>query len=325
MALSTSSRNWVTSSIGNAAAANEVMALLGYGVYGNTYYVDTFNGGTANDGLSWDNALSTMAAALTLAQTGDTVLFRGNVREEIVGSNLKFDITIVGVGGLHHPDQPAAGYDYGSATWRPPASPTAATPLLKLRGRGWRFKNIFFDCPVDSAAVYLDRNALSDVSEYDPSHASFINCRFVDGKYGIQDVGGCYHINVEGCQFKAMTTAAIANTSTAVANPLNWTIKGCQFPANTSSFGNATHIDSPLNCSVIQDSVFGTVTSTGLYIDLTGGNTNIVTSNYLMGSYDTSDYVAGTGDGWSGNITADISGNASVDASGLTIDVPGAP
>lgn len=284
----------------SVGAGNEVEAAL-LGLYGKAYYVDTFNGGTANDGLSWRTSLSTMAAALTLAQTGDTIYFRGNVREEITGSNLKFDITIVGVGGLHHPDQPAAGYDYGSATWRPPSSPTAATPLLKVRGRGWKFINIFFDCPVDAAAVKLERNALSDVSEYDCSHASFINCRFVDGKYGIEDVGGCYHVTVDGCQFKAMTTAAIANTSTAVANPLNWTIRNCQFPSNVSGFGNATHIDSPLNCSVIQDSVFGTVTSTALYIDLTGGNGNIVWNNILLGAYDTTDYVAGTGDQWYGN------------------------
>ena len=307
------------------SAGNEVEAAL-LGLYGKAYYVDAFNGGTANDGLSWRTALSTMAAALTLAQTGDTIFFRGDIREQIVGSNLKFDITIVGVGALHHPDQPASTYDPAGAMWRAPASPTAATPLLEVRGRGWKFVNVAFDGPSDAACVLLKRNALSDVSEYDASHASFIGCRFVDGKYGIEDSGGCYNVTVDGgCEFKGMTTAAIANTSTAVANPLNWKIQHNRFPANTSSFGNATHIDAPLNCAIIKDNVFGTVTSTALYVDLTGGNTNIVTGNYLMGSYDTSDYVAGTGDGWSGNITADISGNSSVGDNGITIAVPAAP
>lgn len=267
-----------------------------------TYFVDTVNGVDApGRGKSWPTAFATMAYALALVQTGGKIKFRGDVREECVGSNLVFDVTIEGCGSLHHPDLPAAGYHPGATCWRPPSSPTTATPLLKVRGRGWKFINIFFDCPVDAAAVYLERNALSGTSEYDASHATFIGCRFVDGKYGIQDVGGCYNVTVEGCEFKAMTTCAIVNTSTAVANPLNWKIVNCLFPSNVSSFGNATHIDSPLNCSYILDSMFGTVLSTALYIDLTGGNGNIVSRNVLLGVYAASDYAAGTGDQWYGN------------------------
>lgn len=289
------------------------------------YYVDTVNGSASNNGLSWTTAFSTMAAALAAVSTGGTIHFRGDVREELTGSNLVFDVTIIGHGSLHHADVPDTGYHPGSCIWRPPASPTATTPLLKLRARGWKFINIMFDCPVDSAAIYMERNALSGTSEYDPSHATFINCRFVDGKYGIQDVGGCYNVTLKNCEFKACTTAAIANTSTAVANPLNWKIIDCLFPANVSSFGNATHIDSPLNASFIKNCEFGTVTSTALYVDLTGGNVNFVTGNKFGGSYDTSDYVAGTDDNWSGNITADISSNSAVADNGLTIAVPAAP
>lgn len=267
-------------------------------------YVDTFTGIAGNEGTSWGSAMLTMTAALAAVQTGGKIYFRGNVREECIGSNLVFDVSIIGVGSLHHPDQPTSAYHPGSSTWRAPASPTATTPLLKVRGRGWKFYNIFFDCPVDSSAVYLERNALSDASEYDASHASFINCRFVDGKWGIQDVGGCYNVTVEGCQFKAMTTAAIANTSTAVANPLNWKVVDNQFPSDTSDFGNVTHIDSPFNSAIIANNIFGTVRSTGKYIDLTGGNNNIVTKNLLAGAYEASDYVAGTGDVWYANDAA---------------------
>lgn len=300
MTLTADTKSRLDIALTSVSAGNEVEAALS-GSYGTTYYVDTFNGGTTNDGKAWRTALKTMAAALTLAQTGDTIQFRGDVREQLVGSNLKFDITIIGAGSLHHPDQPASTYDPGSSTWRAPASPAATTPLIEVRGRGWRFVNVFFDAPTDAAAVLLKRNALSTTSEYDASHASFLGCRFVDGKYAIEDSGGCYHVTVDGCAFKGFTTAAIANTSTAVANPLNWTVKNCQFPSNVSGFGNATHIDSPLNASVIQNSVFGTVTSTALYIDLTGGNGNIVWANILLGAYDTTDYVAGTGDQWYGN------------------------
>jgi hypothetical protein len=262
-----------------------------------------------------------MGKALSVAETLDTIFVWGDVREEIVGNHLVFDLTIVGLGSLHHPDSPAAGYKVGSSMWRPPASPTAATPLLKLRGRGWRFVNIVFDSPVDAGAVYLERNALSGTSEYDPSHASFLSCRFVDGKYAIEDNGGSYNITLDDCEFKAMTTAAIANTSTSVANPLNWKIRNCRFPSNVSSFGNATHIDSPLNCSIIKKNIFGTVTSTAKYVDLTGGNGNVVTENVMAGAYDTSDYVSGTGDVWYQNWTAVT---ATTSPEGRSILVPAA-
>ena len=250
-------------------AALELEQLVAGGRPGNRWYVSTFDGSDNNNGKSWTFPFATMSAALSAAQTSDTIYFRGDVREELTGSNLKFDITIVGVGSKHHPDQPTSLYDPGASMWRPPASPTTATPLLTVRGRGWNFVNVTFDCPVDAAAVVLSRNALSGASEYDASHASFLGCRFLSGKYGIEDAGGCYNVTVQGNQFLGMSTTAIVNTSTAVANPLNWKILDNQFPSYVS-IGNATHIDSPLNEAVIKGNVFGTVTSTAAYIDLTG-------------------------------------------------------
>lgn len=291
-------------------------------------FSSTRGGNDGASGADWDHAILTMTEALARAKTGDRIFVAGKITEECTGSNLVFDLTIQGVGSLHHADQPGSGtslYDYGASIWQPPSSPTATTPLLKIRGRGWKIYDMMFDCPVDSAALYLERNASSGTDEYDPSHLTVRGSRFVDGKYAIQDVGGCYNVTIDDCEAKNISTCAIANTSTAVANPLNWKIKGFRCPADVGTLGNASHIDSPLNGSYIWDSFFGTVDSTALYVDLTGGNSNIVTRNYMMGSYDTSDYVAGTGDGWSGNITADISGNSAVDASGLTIAVPAAP
>lgn len=276
-------------------------------------FVDTKLGSDGNDGLSFASPLYTMSAALSKALTGNRIFFRGDVREELTGSNLKFDIKIIGVGGLHHPDEPSSAYHPGAAMWRPPASPTTATNLLVVRGRGWEFHNIAFDCPVDAAAVQLSRNALSDVSEYDASHAVFHNCRFLSGKYGIDDAGGANHVIVDKCEFAGMTTTAIYGSSTAVANPRAWQIRDCFFPSNVSSLGNATHIDASLNESLIVNNFFGTVLSTALYVDLTGGNGNIVTDNVMMGVYDTTDYVAGTGDFWVGNkIASDIGSNTAL-------------
>ena len=160
--------------LASGIAADEVEQLMGNRT-GTCWYVDTFDGSDTNTGKSWREPFDTMSAALSAAQTLDTIYFRGDVREELVGSNLKFDITIIGVGSKHHPDQPSSAYDPGASMWRPPSSPTSTTPLLELRGRGWKFINITFDCPVDAAAVLMKRNGLSDVSEYDASHAQFIN------------------------------------------------------------------------------------------------------------------------------------------------------
>jgi len=281
------------------------------------------NGNDGNDGLSWDAPVLTMSKALSKVKTGGRVLFVGDVREELTGSNLLFDVTIQGAGSLHHPDSPGTTYHPGASMWRPPASPTATTPLLNLKGRGWKFINIAFDCPVDDAAVVLTRNALATTSEFDASHASFIGCRFLSGKYGIEDDGGANNITISGCEFAGMTTAAIYGSSTAVANPRAWKVFDNIFPANVSALGNATHMDLSLNEAVVAGNFFGTVTSTALYIDLTGGNGNIVTQNSLMGAYNTSDYIGGTGDYWAGNQSLSVSfgGNA---ATGMTLTAPAA-
>lgn len=299
-----STQNRIKRALANSAAGQDLIGQIDGGNFGTAWFVDPFFGKSTNDGRTWATAFSTMAAALTACATGDTIYFRGNVREECVGSNLKFDITIVGCGSLHHPDQPSSAYDPAGAMWRAPASPTAATPLLEVRGRGWNFINIAFDCPVDKAAVLLQANALSDVSEYDASHASFIGCDFQQGLGAVEDNGGCTHVTFQGCTFRAMTPAgakAIYGSSTAVRLPQNWLIENCNFPGPSASGGNECHIDAALSGSIIRGCTFGTVEGTALYIDLTGGGGNIVTGNLLGGAYEASDYVAGTADLWYGN------------------------
>lgn len=282
---------------------NDNFAALAYSLPVDPLFVDPGVSSSGN-GLSWENAYKTMTEALAAVQTGGVIYFRGDVREECVGSNLVFDVTIRGTGFLHHPDLPATGYDPGGAMWRPPASPTTATALLEVRGRGWKFENFSVDAPVDAPAFKLVRNALSGVSEYDASHAKFVGVRGMAGQNFIADVGGCYNVTVDGCELSQFSAAAIINTSTSVANPLNWKIINNIFPADTSDFGNVTHIDSPLNSGIIAGNIFGKVRSTAKYIDLTGGNNNIVTGNVLGGEYDTSNYVSGTGDEWMQNTCA---------------------
>ncbi len=285
-------------------------------------------GSDSHTGKSWDQPFLTMERFLDDVKTFDRLYFMGDVREEgLIGSNLAFDVQIIGVGSRHHPDVPSALYHPGASMIRPPSSPTAATPVLTLRGRGWQFHNVAFVGPADAAAVLMQANALSDVSEYDASHATFNECEFIGAYRGIQDDGGVINVRIKDCVFRLFSTAsgrAIVSTSTSVRTPQYWRIVDTEFPANAASGGNEGHIDSPLNGGVIKGCTFGTVEGTGLYIDLTGGTGNIVTKNLLQGNYDTTDYVPGTGDDWTGNNSTNPSSKATVGDNGWTHDVPGA-
>jgi hypothetical protein len=281
-------------------------------IAGTHRYVDTVNGDNTNDGLSWATPYATMAKALTVVETYDHIHFVGDVREELTATNLAFDVTIQGHGNRHR--HPGWGTAPGSATWRPPASPTATTPLLKVRAQGWRFIDILFDCPVDSAAIYLERNALSGTSEYDAGHAEFYRCRFESGKWGIQNAGGSGFVGVYGCKFYRLTEsggAGIICTSTSVAVPLNWEIKGNHF-AN-----NASHILSSMSYSLIKDNAFGRFTAT-LAIDIDDqpsanqGEYNIITGNYLSGTYGATAYPPGSNNEWAGNFNS-LSGGVTAD------------
>lgn len=301
---------------------------LNAGNANNGYRSGIAPGSNGNDGDSFERPWSTLAYAISQMRTFDRLFFVGDVREEaVVFPNTVFDIDIIGCGGRHHPDNPDAtnyAYHTGAAMIRPPASPTTATNLLELRGRGVRFHNVHFDCPVDAAAVALNANALSGTSEYDASHAGFYNCTFQQGLYGIKDVGGVINVEIHGCVFRLFTptgATAIISTSTSVRTPQYWSILDTLFPSNAASGGNECHIDTPLNGSVIRRCTFGTVEGTAKYIDLTGGTGNIVTENVLGGLYDTTDYVPGTGDLWYQNWTVV---KATYSPDGTSIQVPGA-
>ena len=254
-------------------------------------------------GRSQDYPLSTFAAAESASQTGDVILIHGKVFEEATMSNLKFDRKVVGIGGQHHGDQPTSSYHPGASAFRPPSSPTATTALVTVRGRGTEFHNLMFDCPVDDAGIDLIRNALSDVSEYDASHAIISNCRFTDGLIAVKNDGGASFVRISNSRFQRMSgsgAAAIKCTSTGVAVPLNWVIE-------TSDFhNNASHILSSMSYSSIKDNIFGRFTAT-LSIDIDDqpsanqGEYNVITRNYLSGTYSATAYPPGSNNEWGGN------------------------
>jgi len=296
-----------------------------------TYFVDTVNGSNSNNGQSFESAFATMTKALATVETGGKIWLFGKVAEECIGSNLVFDVTIEGVGSLHHADVPAVGYHPGASVWVSPGTP--AGPLLTIRGRGWKIKNILFDCPTAYAGIRLSRNSGDGLTEYDASHASIIGCDFRSGLYGIEDYDGCFNVTVRDCVFETLdataTAAAIkANSGGGPASPRRWRILNNFFQPDSSTEGNSTHIVIGLVGSLIQGNVFGLLKSTGKYIDIsnggvgTPGSYNVICNNVLGGAYDTDDYVSGTGDLWYQNAVAVKAVTA---PDGLTLAVPGAP
>jgi hypothetical protein len=186
---------------------------------GKVWYVNANGGG--GDGTSWDQAFGRMTDAFSVLSSGDTIFLLGQVKEELMAPLGVSNVRVIGAGTLPRYGNESSfltpSFDAASA-WRPPTVPTAATPLLVLRQQGWVIDNILFDCPVDAAAIQLHR--AENATFPDPSHATIQNCRFTDGKNGIEDVGGCADLLIQNNVFQRLTGQGIVVTSTGIAVPL---------------------------------------------------------------------------------------------------------
>jgi hypothetical protein len=300
----------------NYLFANQNNLLVG-GFPGNTWYVDTVNGNSSDcDGNTWGTAYATVAQALASSklQSGDRIFLRGNIREQVTTPVNIFDVSFIGVPINPRNSDAVSGYfAQTSTTWRPPASPTAATPLCKVIQQGWTFENILFGPGVtDAASVQLFRNAAAGNLERDASHATFRNCRFTGGNTGIEDVGGCFNVQVVNCLFNNITDGtgrAIYCSSTAVALPLSWNIVGCRF------INNDNHIVAAASAWTIRFCEFSAVSVTAK-INFTGGAApNSVFMNQLGGTYS----IAG---GYTSVATDEWSGNFNILAGGVTAALP---
>lgn len=249
-----------------------------YSPFGKPYFVNANSGSDGQAGTTPQTAFKTMARAFQFVQSLGSIGVIGQIKEELIAPLGVSSVTIFGASTRprygNESSFAAPLTDYG-ATWRPPAAPTAVTPLLTLRQQGWRFVNMLFDCPVDAAAVKLRRQ--EDAVYPDPSSASFINCQFSDGQNAIEDVGGSYNIYIGGCSFRRITSRAIYSSSQAIALPLDWVIENNIFEDCDGG------ITAPLSNGLIQNNVFldgATYHYANSKIVTTGGVRNMVINNY---------------------------------------------
>lgn len=273
--------------------------------YATYYFVDadnfTGNASDGNTGQSPEDPFLTMSAAFNAVSSGDVITFIGNVREQLTTPAGVFDVTVLG--GSNQPRNADAFTstttgDTGrsGASWVAPASPTAATPLLKVLQQGWRFQNFLFGAgPATTPTVTLYRDGGSGSSERDASHASFYGVYFNGPVIGIQTSGGLTAVTVVNCTFRGATDTAFSSiTGAGIGTNLIYNICGNRF------IDNVKHIVAPMSKGTIWNNMIGNFTTTA--IDLTGGGSNTVGFNIFSGTYSNVGGYTGSGtDTWAGN------------------------
>jgi hypothetical protein len=272
---------------------------------GNYYFVDANSGSNSNDGLTWATAFLTMAKAFSVIASGDTVIFRGKIKEQLTTPVQVFDVTVIGSGNRpRHADSTPDGGQNATNTWTIPDTPTTA-PLCKVLQQGWRFENILFAGPTDSDCIQLYRDAGAGNAERDASHAEIVNCRFASGYNGINDPGGCFNVLVASCRFQALTNYCILGVGNIGAGQGMWTIENNHF----YGFTNGVKI-AGLGCRIRGNSFTdGGTPNTTVVLNTTsnGGADNIVVDNYFQtatANFNTPDIVGNATDVWN-NISID--------------------
>jgi hypothetical protein len=216
---------------------------------GRTWFVDTVNGSDTNSGTVPSDAFATMGRAFYTdyvaegvdaevpnLKAGDTIIFVGKVREQLVAPLLGTDgVALTGVsiiggaqGGVRDDD---------GAKWTYPASgAVAGQALLACRQQGWGVAN-FLMTPEPTSGACVKLNRAEDAVNPDASHFVSTGMRYVGidvtTTYGIQDVGGCSAVKSIGDEFYLLTTG-LFSSSQAIAVPLRWQVMNGRFIQNTN-------------------------------------------------------------------------------------------
>lgn len=286
-------------------------------------FVDTVNGTTNGTGLSWDKALSTVEEACARLDTpkyfssifarNATIWVIGDVREQFTAPVTVYGVKVIGAsnGRPRHSTSGGVVVDGNGTSWRQSASAEGRS-LIAIHEQGWEFHNILFVPESGYSAVNLRR--AEDATDPDASHAVFKNCKFISGGtrvgYGLEDVGGAFHISVEDCEFVGLEYAW-KQTSVGVAAPSAHVWRRNRFTGNKIDIGmNA--IGSLFEGNYFQTPYDGTTHPTTLNLQITADaglatNKNMVIGNYFADAAAdvtiAKGYKAATGDIWRNKVT----------------------
>jgi len=287
--------------------------------FGRRWFVDAKTGSNSNAGNKPDAPFLTMAKAFTVIDSGDVIVFRGKVREQLDTPIGVHDVKIIGGANRprhaddHTEDDNIRGSS--SATWTAPASGSTAIPLLRAIQQGWRIERVCFQLS-GSATACVDAHKTDDAGddERDGAHLELIGCKLQGTVGAAAGIGfrsnGSGFFGLYDNLFFGFATA-FAKTG-AAGGQVGW----CEIAGNRF-WDNTNGIVSPLYHSLVKGNYFGVHTKE---IDLTGGAANIVTENAFLGNYDAS--VAAAGDCWFNNYSLDTTSGEVDDTTGQTTSVP---
>lgn len=272
--------------------------------FGRYWFVDAKIGSDGNNGKSAGRPFQTMDKAFDMIDSGDVIIARGKIREQLVTPAGVHDVTVIGAGNRprhadDHSESASPGRGSSGATWMAPASGgTAAQATVRIIQQGWRFHNILFAAiDTNAAMIEIVRNAASGDDERDASHASVLGCKFAGAGVGVRSgVAGSFTENttnvlIAGNTFLSNTTAIKQTTG---FGGLNWQIKDNDFLSCTND------IVGPFSASKIVENRMSLAPTA--CIVLTGGTGNMVHYNALPGTYANGTlYAPGTSDNWNGN------------------------
>jgi hypothetical protein len=260
---------------------------------GTIYFVDSVNGTTTGDGLSWDSALSTIAAAVALAVAGDVIMIKGSFSEAVTVSVA--GLSIIG-----------AGTTPKEAQW----TAAADAVCLTIAAEHVLVENIYFRPP-----AYAASRATCAISLSGANHARIIGNRF-QGKTGSQaaiysPVCNSDNVWIVGNEFAYMNTATygagivgveagglsysawriVDNVFSSCVTAINICGRVCQITGNTiGEYG------------INPAGALAQLLAMGIDLSGTSSGGNLVWGNQLGGTYGATLYVVGaSGDQWAGN------------------------
>ena len=284
----------------------------------NTYYVDS-TVTASGAGKSWATAFKTIAEAVAVAVSGDTIFIYsgfGNTNQFNEAVTVTSLAGIRFIGGGTSPDQ---------AVWTAPD--TTAPCVTFAASPNFSIENIKLRPPLGNAAISL----------IGASNWGRIRGNRLQGKagsyYGILSDGSQNDVNISDNDFLYINTLTYGTAikSTGVADLSGLNIQGNKFHSNLN------HIVAPMKQSVIDGNIFaagglaadgsysGTLTVLGIDIHGAASGYNEVTRNILGGLYHQAHYYGGVGDEWVGNFCKDRTHATQVDATtGFSILAPAA-
>lgn len=294
---------------------------------GTIYWVDGTNGNNNYDGLSWDRAKKTIAAAVAKAVAGDTILCKGSFSEAVTVStdsagSAQTGLRLIGL-----------GTNTAEATWTAAADATCLTitSVSHVQVSGFRFRPPAYSAGTP-AAIRLNNAPYTQITDnrFQGKTGSYyaIFCT-LNASYSSDNVV------IARNKFLYLNNVTTVNGSAIVSTASDGGYSCSSWEILDNEFQSCV-IGIDVNCrhSKVMGNVFyesglaaagtlGTVCTTKIDLSGTSSGCNFVTGNYFDGDYShTGGYVEGaTADCWVGNFAEDVSEDE-VGDNAITLSVP---